>query len=77
MTAWLFALSGVAVGMGQAALLARAAHSRPHALSALIRFALVGAVLFLAARFGQLAFGAAGWFAGFVLAGMLVYWRLQ
>jgi hypothetical protein len=77
MTAWLFAVSGVAVGMGQAALLARAAHGRPHALSALIRFTLVGAVLVLAARFGQLACAVAGWLAGFVLAGVRVYRRLQ
>lgn len=77
MTAWPFALFGVAVGMAQAGLLGRAAHRQPHLSSVLVRLALVGIVLFLAATFGHLALGAAGWLMGFVLACTLVYARIQ
>ena len=73
MTAWLFALSGMVAGVGQAGLLGRAALGHSHALSALARFALVGAVLFAAARFGHLAVGTEGWLAGFVLACIRTY----
>jgi hypothetical protein len=75
MTAWCCALAGVTVGAVQVVLLARAARGRPS--GPLLRLAVVGAVLLLAARAGHLAAGAAGWAAGFVLAAAPIRRRLR
>lgn len=77
MSAWLFALGGAGAGAAQAGLLAREARAGPSALLLLARLALVGAVLFFAARAGALAFGAGGWAAGFAGASALLHRRLR
>ncbi|HUK63657.1 MAG TPA: hypothetical protein VLV15_09990 [Dongiaceae bacterium] len=76
MRVWLFALGGVAAGAAQAGLLKRAL-GRPNPFLLLVRTGMVGVVLLLAARAGQLVAGAAGWFTGFAAAAVLVHRRLR
>jgi hypothetical protein len=76
-SAMLFALGGAAAGAVQAGLLAREARGRPSAMLLFARLALVGLLLFLAARAGSLGFGVGGWMAGFAAAGAAVRRRLR
>lgn len=76
MTGWLLGLGGAA-GAAQAGLLWRAARRRPGPAALLARLGLVAGVLLLAARAGQLLPGAAGWLAGFLLAGALLAGRAR
>ena len=76
MTGWLFALGGAAAGAAQVGLLARSARTGAGPASFLARLLLVGAVLFLSARSGQVVPGAAGWGAGFAAAAALAVRRL-
>ena len=77
MMGWPFALYGLAAGTVQAALLVLPARGRPHLLSLVGRLLLVGVILLLAARAGQLAFCSAGWITGFAVAGVVVYRRIR
>ena len=77
MTAVFFALCGVAVGVAEAGLLARATGLRPHPLSFLSRLLLVAGLLVLAAQAGHLISGAAGWTFGFAAAAVVAYRRLR
>ncbi|WP_338865010.1 hypothetical protein [Myxococcus stipitatus] len=76
MSGWVFVLAGVGVGLVQSRLLASSVRGGAHLLSLLLRLGLVGAVLFLSARAGHLASGAAGWFAGFVAASVWLQRRM-
>lgn len=75
MIGWFFVLGGVAVGVVQALLLARAAAGSAVAAPMIVRLLLVGAVLVLAARSGQLVPGTAGWVSGFAVSCALLYFR--
>jgi len=77
MMAALFALSSAAAGLAQAELLARAAGKPPHPLAFAARLLLVGLLLVLAARAGQLLWGATGWALGFGMAAVAAYRRLR
>jgi hypothetical protein len=72
-----FGLVGAAVGASQAALLARTARGGVHPLWFFLRFALVAAVLLVAARSGAVLPAAAGWAVGFVISAVTAYWRLR
>lgn len=77
MIGWYIALGGAAAGMVQAGLLARVARNGPDPLSFLVRLVLVGTVLFLAARTGHLAAGAAAWSAALIAAGVRAHRKLR
>ncbi len=77
MTGWLYALGGVLAGIAQAGLLGRSARGVPSPSAFFLRLALVGGVLYLAARTGHLPLGAAGWLLGFSAGVAMVYRRLR
>lgn len=68
MSSGIFAIAGLAVGIAQAGLLARAAAHGPHPLGLLVRVGLVASVLVVAAVSGHLLAAAAGWLLGFAAA---------
>jgi len=77
MMEWTYALVGAAAGAAQAGSIARSASGRSHALAGIARWALVGAVLFLAVRAGHAIAGTSGWASGFVLAGAVLWRRMR
>ncbi|MGR8918779.1 MAG: hypothetical protein ACU85V_04100 [Gammaproteobacteria bacterium] len=74
MTGWAIAVGGTLIGAAQAGLLARSLHVASNPFAFLVRLLLVAAVLYVAARAGHLALGAAGWVLGFA-AGVAVFRR--
>jgi hypothetical protein len=77
MMSWLFVLIGAAAGGVQAGLLGREARVGPRLWSWPLRLLVVGGVLYLGARAGQLLPAAAGWAAGFLVLGLLAWRRLS
>jgi uncharacterized ion transporter superfamily protein YfcC len=78
MIGWMLAIAGFAAGSLQAALLARAARgTSASAVHVLVRLLLVGGILLVAARTGNLLVGAVGWLSGFTMASALLYLRLR
>lgn len=75
MIAWLYAFIGVSAGAAHAGLLHREVSRGPRVWAWPLRFLVVGAALLLAAKGGHLLAGAAGWGAGFALAGAYLWWR--
>jgi len=63
----LAAMAGLAAGLAHGLLLGRSAGRPPAAFGLVARALLVGVVLLLAARAGQLVPATAGWFVAFAL----------
>jgi hypothetical protein len=76
MTAWLVIFAAAVAGSVQAALIVRTVR-RPGLVALFARCGLVAAVLFVAARAGQMPWGVAGWVLGYSLAGVIAHRSLR
>lgn len=76
MIAPIYLLVGLLVGAAQARSLARAAQYGHGLLGLLLRLTSVAALLWVAARNGQLLAAGVAWAAGFVLMASVMYRRL-
>jgi hypothetical protein len=77
MMGWLLGAGSALVALAQAGSLVRSAQGSASPLAALARIAGVGGMLWVAARSGHWALGAAGWGVGFLLACAFWQRRLQ